>query len=71
MSGARFKTAILTLLQCPFSGKISICGQQKRAKLSFNDNVTIAQQAPIMIWRANTCTECDYFNQLQTSGIGV
>ena len=25
--------------------------------------MTIVEQAPIMIWRANTSTECDYFNQ--------
>jgi PAS domain S-box-containing protein len=32
-------------------------------KLSYNEYMTIVEQAPIMIWRANTSTECDYFNQ--------
>jgi PAS domain S-box-containing protein len=31
--------------------------------LSFNEYMTIVEQAPIMIWRANTSTECDYFNK--------
>jgi PAS domain S-box-containing protein len=32
-------------------------------KLSYNEYETIVEQAPIMIWRANTTAECDYFNQ--------
>ena len=32
-------------------------------KLSYNEYMAIVEQAPIMIWRANTSTECDYFNQ--------
>ena len=32
-------------------------------KLSYNEYMIIVEQAPIMIWRANTSTECDYFNQ--------
>jgi PAS domain S-box-containing protein len=31
--------------------------------LSFNEYMTIVEQAPIMIWRANTTTQCDYFNK--------
>jgi PAS domain S-box-containing protein len=31
--------------------------------LSHNEYKTIVEQAPIMIWRANTGAECDYFNQ--------
>jgi PAS domain S-box-containing protein len=31
--------------------------------LSFNEYMTIVEQAPIMIWRANTTTRCDYFNK--------
>ena len=32
-------------------------------KLSFNEYMVIVEQAPIMIWRSDTSTECDYFNQ--------
>ncbi len=35
----------------------------EKGKLSYNEYMIIAEQAPIMIWRANTSTECDYFNQ--------
>ena len=35
----------------------------KKYKLSHSEYMTIVEQAPIMIWRANTSTECDYFNQ--------
>jgi PAS domain S-box-containing protein len=28
-----------------------------------NDYQVIVEQAPIMIWRANTSSECDYFNE--------
>lgn len=35
----------------------------KKGKLSYNEYMVIVEQAPIMIWRANTSTECDYFNQ--------
>jgi PAS domain S-box-containing protein len=35
----------------------------KKEKLSYNEYMIIVEQAPIMIWRANTSTECDYFNQ--------
>ena len=35
----------------------------KKGKLSYNEYMTIVEQAPIMIWRANTSAECDYFNQ--------
>ena len=35
----------------------------KKGRLSYNEYMTIVEQAPIMIWRANTSTECDYFNQ--------
>lgn len=31
-------------------------------KLSRNEYQTLVEQAPIMIWRANTTSECDYFN---------
>ena len=34
-----------------------------KGKLSYNEYMIIVEQAPIMIWRANTSTECDYFNQ--------
>ena len=34
-----------------------------KGKLSYNEYMTIVEQAPIMIWRANTSAECDYFNQ--------
>jgi PAS domain S-box-containing protein len=30
--------------------------------LSANEYEVLVEQAPIMIWRANTTTECDYFN---------
>ena len=32
-------------------------------KLSYNEYMVIVEQAPIMIWRSDTSTECDYFNQ--------
>jgi PAS domain S-box-containing protein len=35
----------------------------KKGMLLYNEYMTIVEQAPIMIWRANTSTECDYFNQ--------
>ena len=35
----------------------------EKGKLSYNEYMTIVEQAPIMIWRANTSTECDCFNQ--------
>ena len=35
----------------------------KKGKLSYNEYMIIVEQAPIMIWRANTSAECDYFNQ--------
>lgn len=31
--------------------------------LSLEEYATLVKQAPIMIWRANTTTECDYFNE--------
>jgi PAS domain S-box-containing protein len=31
--------------------------------LSFDEYRTLTEQSPILIWRANTTTECDYFNQ--------
>ena len=31
--------------------------------LSHREYMSIVEQAPIMIWRANPSTECDYFNQ--------
>jgi PAS domain S-box-containing protein len=31
-------------------------------RLSRNEYQTLVEQAPIMIWRANTTAECDYFN---------
>ena len=31
--------------------------------LSHREYMAIVEQAPIMIWRANPSTECDYFNQ--------
>jgi PAS domain S-box-containing protein len=31
--------------------------------LTHQEYMTIVEQAPIMIWRANLSTECDYFNQ--------
>jgi len=31
--------------------------------LSHNEYMNIVEQAPIMIWRANETTECDYFNR--------
>lgn len=34
-----------------------------KGTLSYNEYMCIVEQAPIMIWRANTSTECDYFNQ--------
>ena len=34
----------------------------EKGKLSYNEYMIIVEQAPIMIWRANTSTECDYFN---------
>jgi PAS domain S-box-containing protein len=35
----------------------------KKYILSHNEYMTIVEQAPIMIWRANVSAECDYFNQ--------
>src|SRR5690349_19241579 len=32
------------------------------ARLSANEYRVLVEQAPIMIWRSNTTTECDYFN---------
>ncbi len=32
-------------------------------KLSSHEYELLIEQAPIMIWRANTSTECDYFNE--------
>jgi PAS domain S-box-containing protein len=34
-----------------------------RAGLSLIEYTEVVEQAPIMIWRANTSGECDYFNQ--------
>src|SRR5438270_12767604 len=31
--------------------------------LSGTEYAVLVEQAPIMIWRANTTTECDYFNE--------
>lgn len=31
--------------------------------LSFSEYRLLVEQAPILIWRANTTSECDYFNQ--------
>jgi len=31
--------------------------------LSFSEYQILVEQAPIMIWRANTSAECDYFNE--------
>jgi len=31
--------------------------------LSHEEYMLLTEQAPIMIWRANTTTECDYFNK--------
>lgn len=31
--------------------------------LSFNEYLTIVEQAPIMIWRAGLSAKCDYFNK--------
>lgn len=31
--------------------------------LGFDEYRTLTEQSPILIWRANTTTECDYFNQ--------
>ena len=31
--------------------------------LSPKEYETLVEQAPIMIWRANTSAECDYFNE--------
>ena len=31
--------------------------------LGFEEYRTLVEQAPILIWRANTTTECDYFNE--------
>ena len=31
--------------------------------LSFTEYRLLVEQAPILIWRANTTSECDYFNQ--------
>lgn len=31
--------------------------------LSFTEYRLLVEQAPILIWRANTSSECDYFNQ--------
>lgn len=42
----------------------------KKGKLSYNEYMIIVEQAPIMIWRANTSTECDYFNQQWLSFTG-
>ncbi len=39
-------------------------------KLSYTEYMTIVEQAPIMIWKANTSTECDYFNQQWLSFTG-
>ena len=30
--------------------------------LSANEYEVLVEQAPIMVWRANSSTECDYFN---------
>jgi PAS domain-containing protein len=35
----------------------------EKGKLSYREYMAIVEQAPIMIWRANLSTECDYFNQ--------
>jgi PAS domain S-box-containing protein len=32
------------------------------ARLSWNEYKTLVEQAPILIWRANTSGACDYFN---------
>ena len=38
--------------------------------LSHREYMAIVEQAPIMIWRANPSTECDYFNQQWLSFTG-
>jgi PAS domain S-box-containing protein len=35
----------------------------KKGNLSYDEYMIIVEHAPIMIWRANTSAECDYFNQ--------
>jgi len=35
----------------------------KKGKLTYDEYMIIVEHAPIMIWRANTSTECDYFNE--------
>jgi PAS domain S-box-containing protein len=35
----------------------------EKHNLSYPEYMVIVEQAPIMIWRANPSTECDYFNQ--------
>lgn len=35
----------------------------KKHFLSFDEYKILVEQAPIMIWRANTTTACDYFNE--------
>ena len=35
----------------------------EKSNLSYTEYMIIVEQAPIMIWRANLSTECDYFNQ--------
>jgi len=39
-------------------------------KLSSHEYELLIEQAPIMIWRANTSTECDYFNERWLSFTG-
>jgi PAS domain S-box-containing protein len=43
--------------------KYNSLGGEDNNMLSFNEYMTIVEQAPIMIWRANTTTQCDYFNK--------
>ena len=42
----------------------------KQKKLSYNEYMAIVEQAPIMIWRADTSTKCNYFNQQWLSFTG-
>lgn len=35
----------------------------RHASLSSEEYRVLVEQAPILIWRANTTTECDYFNE--------
>src|SRR5690349_19064855 len=52
----------LTVSKCT-SSSVRVKIEPMATPLSAVEYQALVEQAPIMIWRANTSTECDYFNE--------